>query len=140
MLKGDFLYKKNHDVVYLMCLGKVESERVMLEFHDQYGSCPGSTPSTVNQILRAGYYWPTLFKDTHHHVRTIHVCQTAANREKYATLPLQPVFEVKPFTQSGMDFIGLINLPSSVGHMYILTVTEYFTRWTKALACKQCTS
>lgn len=50
------------------------------------------------------------------------------------------VIEVKPFAQWGLDFVGPINPPSSAGHRYILTVSDYFTRCTKALACKQCTS
>lgn len=41
-------------------------------------------------------------------------------------LPLQLVLEVKPFIHWGMDFIGPINPPSSVGHKYILIVTNYF--------------
>lgn len=68
------------------------------------------------------------------------MCQNVATREKYAALPLTPVFEVKPFTQWGMDFIGPINPPSSIGHRYILTIIDYFTRWTEDLACKKCTS
>lgn len=88
MLKGVILYKKNHEGVYLRCLGKHEAERVMEEFHDRYGTHHGFAPSTENQILRVVYYWPTLFKDAHNHVKTFHVCQTIAARQKYATLPL----------------------------------------------------
>lgn len=56
MLKGVVLYKRNHEGVYLRCLGREKYERMMSEFHDRYGTGHGSTPSTTNQILRAGYY------------------------------------------------------------------------------------
>lgn len=112
----------------------------MKKFHEKYGTGHGSTIATANQILKAGYYWPTLFKDIHHHVRTCHTCQIVATKERYAALPLQPVTEVRSFAQWGMDFIGPINPPSSAGHRYILTITDYFTRWTEAFACRQCTS
>lgn len=49
------------------------------------------------------------------------------------------MIEVRPFTQRGLDFIGMINPPSSARNRYILTATNYFTRWTKAIAYKQCT-
>lgn len=88
MMKGVVLYKENHEGVYLCCLGREEATRVMVEFHDKNGTGHGSAPSTANQILRVGCYWPTLVKDAHNHVRTCHVCQTAASREKHASLPL----------------------------------------------------
>lgn len=37
----------------------------------------------------------------------------------------------------GIDLIGEINPPSSVGHWWIITTMDYFTRWTKALPLKE---
>ncbi|XP_057852363.1 uncharacterized protein LOC131062675 [Cryptomeria japonica] len=37
----------------------------------------------------------------------------------------------------GIDFIGTINPPSSVGHRWVITATDYFTRWTEAVALKE---
>lgn len=99
---------------------------MMNEFHEKYGTGHGSAIATTNQILRAGYYWPTLFKDVHHHVRTCHTCQTAATRERYVALPLQSVIEVRPFAQWGIDFIGPINPLSSSTH-YLLRDTSTFS-------------
>lgn len=99
MLKGAILYKKNHEGIYLHCLRKEEATWVMTKFHDKYGIDHGSGLATANQILRVGYYWPTLFKDAHNHVRTYHVCQTVASKEKHSTLPLQQIIKVKPFVQ-----------------------------------------
>jgi len=136
MIKGSVLYKKNHEGIYLRCLDKSEVDQVLISFHDRFGIGHGWAHSTANQILWAGYYWPTLFEDAHSHVRTCHICQTAAHRERHAAMPLQPVVEVRPFAQWGLDFIGTINPPSSVGHRYILTATDYCTRWSEATACK----
>ena len=36
----------------------------------------------------------------------------------------------------GLDFIGVINLPSSAGHRWVLTTTDYFTKWTEEGALK----
>jgi len=140
MIKGLVLYKNNHEGIYLRCLDKTEVDQVLTSFHEKFGIGHRSAHSTANQILHAGYYWPTLFKDAHLHVRTCHICQTTAHREWHAAMPLQPVVEVWPFSQWGLNFIGMINPPSSVGHGYILTTTDYCTRWSKAIACKQCTT
>ena len=36
----------------------------------------------------------------------------------------------------GLEFIGVINPPSSVGHRWVLTATNYFTKWIEAIALK----
>lgn len=54
MLQGSILYKKNHEVIYLRCLGKKEVDQVLKEFYDKFGMGHGSGSSTVHQILRVG--------------------------------------------------------------------------------------
>eukprot|EP00253_Pinus_taeda_P030564 PITA_30564 len=41
------------------------------------------------------------------------------------------------FQQWGLDVIGEITLNSSQQHKYILTTTDYFTRWTKAIPLRK---
>lgn len=36
-----------------------------------------------------------------------------------------------------LDVVGWINPKSSKGHMYILTTTNYFTKWTESVALKK---
>ena len=38
--------------------------------------------------------------------------------------------------QWSLDFIGLINPPSSAGHKWVLTTIDYFTKWREAVALK----
>ena len=112
----------------------------MKKFHDKYGTGHRSAESTVHLILRSGYYWPTVFKDAQHHVRTCFICQTSANKERNLAMPLQPVYEIRPFAKWGLDFIGPINPPSSTGHRFILTTTDYCTRWIEAETFWNCTT
>ncbi|KAH9294780.1 hypothetical protein KI387_038368, partial [Taxus chinensis] len=60
-------------------------------------------------------------------------------KKKYAALPLQPIQVNQPFAQWGLDFIGMINPPSSTRHKWVMTATDYFTRWTEAIALKEST-
>ena len=68
MLK-EYYSEKNYDRVLLRCLEKEDANKVMAELHDGPARGHFSGDTTAHKILRAGYYWPTLFKDAHAHVR-----------------------------------------------------------------------
>lgn len=127
MLQDRKLYQRNYEGIYLKCLGQEEVKEFLEKFHNKYGIGHGSTEATAHIILRSGYFWPTIFKDTFEHVHTSHICQTSANRERHPAMPLQLVFEVHPFAKWGLDSIGLVNPPSSTGHTFDLTATDYYT-------------
>ena len=46
-----------------------------------------------------------------------------------------------PWFHLGIDFVGPISPPSDSGNRYILTLSDYFTKWVEAipLALKRCT-
>lgn len=50
-----------------------------------------------------------------------------------------PVAVKSPWHQLGMDFVGPISPPSQAGNRYILTVSDYFSKfgWAKALPSKE---
>ena len=54
-------------------------------------------------------------------------------------LPLTPVVVLAPFQQWGLDFIGKFKEKSSNGFCWILTVTNYFTKWVEAIPTKSVT-
>jgi hypothetical protein len=54
-------------------------------------------------------------------------------KEKRAAVPLQPVTVSRSFEQWGLDIIGEITPNSSKQHKYILTATDYFTKWVEAI-------
>ena len=70
-----------------------------------------------------------MFKDANKYVKNCEKCQLFTGHHQLAALPLRPVVIDEPFQQWGIDFIGPLNPPSSVGHSYILTTTNYFTKW-----------
>ena len=53
----------------------------------------------AHKILRAGYYWPTLFKDAHVYVRKCDACQRGVGRQAKIAGPLKLVMITKPFKQ-----------------------------------------
>jgi hypothetical protein len=112
-LINDVLFRKNFDGVLMHCLEKEESEKVLSELHagESDGHFDGDT--TAHKVIRDGYYWPTLFRDSHALCRKCIICQKAEGRVKKATFPLQPVTVDYPFQQWGLDIIGPINPSSS---------------------------
>jgi transposase InsO family protein len=44
-----------------------------------------------------------------------------------------------PFQQWGLDFIGKFNDKSSNGYLWVLTTTDYFTKWVEAIPTKLAT-
>jgi len=56
---------------------------------------------------------------------------------KKAAMPLQHIIVEEDFSQWGLDVIGLINPKSSKFHSYILTATDYFTKWKEVIALKK---
>jgi transposase InsO family protein len=108
----------------------------MIEFHS--GFCGGhfAAKTTTHKILREGYYWPTIFSDVHKMVRGCQQCQMFMGKQNLAALPLQPIVVEAPFQQWGLDFIGQFKDNSSNGYTWILTATDYFTKWVEAIPTK----
>jgi len=57
-------------------------------------------------------------------------------KRRQAEMPLKLVVVEEPFQQWGMEFIGVINPNSLIGHKFILTTIDYFTRWSEAMSYK----
>ena len=120
----------------MRCLEKQESQKVLSEHHSGEVDDHFNGDTTTHKVIRVGYYWPTLFKYAHVLCHKCIICQKAAGRVKKATFPLQPVTVDSPFQQWGLDIIGPINPYSSQQHKYIITTTNYFTRWSKVAPLK----
>lgn len=97
--------------------------------------------STAHKVLRAGFWWPTLFKDSFELVRKCDPCQRFSCKLKFSgNLPLKLVEVQAPFQQWGIEFIGEIANKSSGGHSWILVSTNYFTKCVEAIPTKNSTT
>lgn len=68
-LISGILFRRNFDNVLLRCLEKEEGLEVLSSLHEGPIGGHFGAEVTTHKKLRAGYYWPTLFKDSHGHVR-----------------------------------------------------------------------
>ena len=105
MIVGDTLYRRGVDTVLRRCLTHEEAEKALNECHS--GACGGhqSGYATTQKILRAGYFWPTMFKDCITAVRSCHACQIFDRKTRRPPAPLQLIVVVEPFTKWGIDFM-----------------------------------
>eukprot|EP00253_Pinus_taeda_P011725 PITA_11725 len=127
------LFWKDPGGMLLNCLLEEEAKKVVEDFHR--GDCGGHLfwKTTVNKIPRAGYYWPSLFLDVYKVVKNCQECQIFEGKQKLPPFPLKPIEVSAPFQQWGFDFIAEIHPSSSGHHRWILTATDYFTKWIEVI-------
>ena len=112
-----------------------ETKAVTMQCHD--GLCRGhfATDTTFQKILMAGYYWPTLFKDTKAYCDNCKLCQTYSRRN-LSRRELHPIYPTAAFKMWGVDFVG--PLPKSLRrNEYLIVATDYMTKWAEALLMKR---
>jgi hypothetical protein len=75
------LYWKDPLGVFLRCLDLQEAQKVIFDFHSGIYGGHHSWKTTAHKILRAGYYWPTLFPDVCREVRDCIKCQKFSGKQ-----------------------------------------------------------
>jgi hypothetical protein len=115
-LTEDGLGWRNPNGVILRCVNKEEAKKLLEELHSRYCGGHFAACTTAHKILRAGYYWPTLYFDTHQHVRSCQPCQYFFGKPKLPAQPLKPIVIEAPFQQWGLDFVCEFKENSSNGY------------------------
>ncbi|KAH9300088.1 hypothetical protein KI387_011671, partial [Taxus chinensis] len=127
------LYRKAFDGMLLRCVDTEESKKILHESHS--GICGGhfGGHATTRKIHRMGYFWPTLEHDAVEFVHRCHKCQEFSHEIHMPAQALQPIATPWPFSTWGLDLIGKFSPSSTDGHNFIITATEYFTKWVEAM-------
>ena len=133
---GDILYTRSFNGILLRCLHDEEIDTTLEHAHG--GACGGHFNGRLiyGKLIRMGYWWPTMEHDYCEHVKRCEQCQKHAHIELTSTQELNYVTSPWPFSMWAMDFMGVINPPSSEGHKFILVATEYYTKWVEAIPLK----
>lgn len=66
-------------------------------------------------------------------VSTCDICQRVNGKLTTERPELHPVPVQSPWYHIGVDFVGPISPPSSAGNRYILTISDYYTKWVEAI-------
>ena len=123
-------------ILLLIIHNQMDKLRLLTKFLNDYhaGACGGNLSgyATVQKILRAGYFWPTIFWDFILAVRSCHACQIFDRKICKPPAPMHHVVSLGPFSKWGIDFMTY-NPCSSGGHGYIIVTIGYFTKWAEAM-------
>ncbi|KAD5803282.1 hypothetical protein E3N88_14642 [Mikania micrantha] len=132
----DILYRKSISGPYLRCLEKPESLEVMKDIHE--GDCGNHTGGRAlfSKILRTGYFWPTMRRDAMSYSQKCDACQRHINILHQPAEPLHPIVSSWPFMKWGMDIVGK-QLKAPGGKVFMLAMTDYFSKWIEAEAFVQ---
>ncbi|KAJ9552166.1 hypothetical protein OSB04_016211 [Centaurea solstitialis] len=131
------LYRKSTSGLILRCItSQKHMNQILQEMHD--GECGNHSGgrSLANRISRQGYYWPTLREDAMRYVQRCDACQRHSGMSHLPSEPLHSVLIPWPFMRWGMDIVG--KLPPAPGQkVYLLVLTNYFSKWIEAAAFSQ---
>ncbi|MCH91439.1 putative protein NYNRIN-like [Trifolium medium] len=128
---SDRLYKRGFSSPMLLCVGEIESRRILNEIHN--GSCGShiGARSLAGKVTRACFFWPTLLSDANSHVRSCDKCQRHTDLHHAPGEPLKSVMSPWPFYMWWVDI--LVPFPTSQGQVnFLLIAVDYFTKWIEA--------
>ncbi|XP_059067512.1 uncharacterized protein LOC131858327 [Cryptomeria japonica] len=92
------IWWRNSDGVMLKCVDQDQAHKLLTEMDS--GGCGGHymAQTTAHKILRARFWWPTIFNDAHQLVRKCDPCQRFSRKLKFSgNLSLNPVDVKAPF-------------------------------------------
>jgi hypothetical protein len=139
VLMSDELYCRTVNDVVLKCLGPDDAILAMAELHEGICGTHQSAPKMKWLLRRSGFYWPNMIADCLKYYKGCQVCKKFGDLQLVPAAELHPIIKPRPFRGWGLDFIGEIHPSSSKGHRFVLVATDYFTKWSEAVALKNMT-
>ncbi|KAL5500795.1 hypothetical protein EMCRGX_G012400 [Ephydatia muelleri] len=133
---GELMYKqklKGKEPTFLRYVQSPEERRlILLACHVHPTSGHMGRTRTLHRI-KERVMWHGMVKDCTEMIRTCDICQRM-NRKLTCGMPeLHPIPVKSPWYMIGIDFIGPISPPGEDGSQYILTISDYFTKWVEAI-------
>ena len=128
------------DEILQRCVLDHEREAILWECHNGVAGGHVGSKTTARKLLQAGLWWPMVHVDNKAFVKKCDVCQRIGRPSHRDELPLQPVKVLQPFENWAVDFVGPITpIARHSKARYIITATDYLTRWAEAAVVRNCT-
>ncbi|XP_072084713.1 uncharacterized protein [Arachis hypogaea] len=123
----------------LKCLDRTEADLVLSEAHEGICGIHCGARSLAQKVLRAGFYWPTIWDDSRQKVRTCDKCQ---KHSPMINVPAEQLHQSEvswPFNRWGIDILG--PFPTAPRQMkYLVVAIDYFSKWIEAHPLAKITS
>ena len=111
---------------------------ILVELHEGDCGSHSSGRSLVLRPKRAGYYWPTMAEDANKKAKHCNRCQRYAPVSKLPPGNLKSISSPWPFRKWGMDIVGKFHMAPGQ-KVFLLIVTDYFSKWVEAEALSRIT-
>ncbi|GKC71976.1 reverse transcriptase domain-containing protein [Tanacetum coccineum] len=115
----------------LRCVGPLQANYIIREVHKGVCGLHARARSVVAKIMRQGYYWPSMHRDTKEVVDKCDSCQIHIPVPRLPKTRLTSIMSPWPFYQWGLDILG--PLPEGPCKLkFIIVAIDYFTKWIEA--------
>ncbi|XP_057785414.1 uncharacterized protein LOC131002940 [Salvia miltiorrhiza] len=116
---GDQLYKRSFTHPFLKCLAPEEAQFALKEIHQGCCGNHGGHRDLTKKIIRAGFYWPGISKESKAFVQKCEACQKHAPKINIPGEEMGIMHAAHPFDKWGID---------------IVVAVDYFSKWIEAEA------
>jgi hypothetical protein len=99
------LFRRETDGILCRCVAVTEVPTIVEACHNSVCSGHFSGQLTGQNILRAWYFWPTLFRDVHAHVRKCDACHHYTRNDLRMEKKLPVSLLLVPFEKWGIDYL-----------------------------------
>ncbi|GJT36198.1 reverse transcriptase domain-containing protein [Tanacetum coccineum] len=114
------------------CVAGSETLKILAHCHSGRTGGHHNVNVTAKKVYKAGFYWPSIFKDANEYVRRCDACQRFGNISSKNEMPQNNIQLCEVFDVWGLDFMG--PFPNSIGNKYILVAVDYVSKWVEAQA------
>lgn len=133
IILSDVIYQKSYNGLIVRCLTKVEIPLTLQESHLGFGGGHFGCKFLVHKLIHIRYFWKIMEQDSFAFVKKCLQCQKNSNLIRAPAQEVQNQTSPWPFTKWGLDIIDKISPPSSKGHIFMITTTDYFMKWVKII-------
>ena len=135
VLQNGLLLRRNIDsnsqeVTYQIVIPRAYQKPLLYQYHDSITAGHLGVAKVYNKIQKK-YFWSKMKCDIELYVKTCISCQRKKHPPRSFCAPLQKYVVGVPFERVALDVMGPLN-ETDRGNLYILVVTDYFTRWVEA--------
>ncbi|PKA60882.1 hypothetical protein AXF42_Ash006517 [Apostasia shenzhenica] len=130
------LFRRCYSLPLAKCIREEDSKIILEQIHSGDCGTHAAGRNLALQILRQGYYWPSLQKDAKEFSQRCPQCQIFSKIPRQPAAQLHPITSPWPFSIWGLDFLG--PFPKSGKNLrHVLLATDYFSKWVEAKAMAQ---
>ncbi|KAK3015328.1 hypothetical protein RJ639_007271 [Escallonia herrerae] len=129
----DVLYKHSFTLLYLCCLTPLEADYALREVHEGICGQHLGGRALAHKVLRHGYYWPTMHRDTLDYTKKCDACQRFSSIPRQSPSLLTSLSSSIPFAMWGIDIMGPFS-PATAQHRFVIVTIDYFTKWAEVEA------